>query len=139
MKSRIIKADSEQQILTAVVHQADVQDEQGDVISAEDLYAAVCRFGQRPTAGLQHGQEDAIPPGLLNILSSFMTREAHDGLPARAWILTVKVAKTPAGRIVWARVKAGQAGQDHVTIDGQTYSALTGLSMAGTGRRKAVA
>lgn len=138
MNSTIIKANDELREFTAVAYRANAPaDAQGDTMDAGDLQVAVAHFASEPRIALEH-EGEPLPDGMVTVLSCYMTAERFGKLPKEAWIIHAKVSKDKSGDIVWARIKAGKAGEKFIELDGKRYPTLTGLSMGGVGNREAV-
>jgi SAM-dependent methyltransferase len=114
---KIAKQDKDQQIITGVVMEPDVEDLHGDYISAPEIEAAAHKFLVRSrVVGLQHKKK-----GPIEVIESYIAPKAMQigtgHVRAGSWIMSVKVRDAD----VWAAVKAGK---------------YTGFSIGGTGMRK---
>lgn len=125
LDAKIFKAEAKQQIVYSVALAPDVEDSQGDVVSAEDIEIAAHKFMEELSESNGHGainimhETPAIPA--LKVIESFIAPVDYGTaeLPVRkgSWVLAVKVYD----KDIWKMIEDG------------TY---TGFSIEGTGRRE---
>jgi len=121
-ETEIIKIDQEQRIITGIVLEPDVEDANGDIISAEEIeksaYDFLSNYGQGRKIRLMHSEDRDI-----DLIESWIQKNdaKYNGKTVKAgtWLISTKVNDEE----IWEKIKDGT---------------ITGFSVKGLGKREKI-